>query len=88
MSDLLNEAWAIVANVNDGDWSKQSPEWQAAANAWRIKVLGGDARPEPPALPDGQTRMDNPPAAGAPKNWKWGYLRCGCCNDGYGRHAR
>lgn len=38
-------------------------------------------KPEP-------TRMDNPPAAGAPKGWRWGYLPCGCRNDGYGRHQR
>jgi Holliday junction resolvasome RuvABC endonuclease subunit len=34
---------------------------------------------------------DNPagePACGAPRGWPWGYLPCGCCNDGYGRHAR
>lgn len=30
--------------------------------------------------------MDNPPAVGAPKNWLWGYLPCGCRNDGYGNH--
>jgi hypothetical protein len=32
--------------------------------------------------------MDNPSAVGAPKNWRWGYLPCGCHNDGYGRHVR
>lgn len=32
--------------------------------------------------------MDNPPAAGAPRNWRWGYLPCGCRNDGYGRHVQ
>lgn len=30
--------------------------------------------------------MDNPPACGAPRGWRWGYLPCGCCNDGYGNH--
>lgn len=34
------------------------------------------------------SRMDNAPAVGAPKYWKWGYLPCGCMNDGYGRHVR
>lgn len=34
-----------------------------------------------------KTILDNPPAAGAPKDWPWGYLPCGCCNDGYGRHV-
>lgn len=32
--------------------------------------------------------MENPAAVGAPKNSRWGYLPCGCSNDGYGRHAR
>jgi len=32
--------------------------------------------------------MDNKPACGAPKGWRWGYLPCGCANDGYGRHLR
>lgn len=35
-----------------------------------------------------RTRMDNPPAVGAPKDWRWGYLPCGCCNDGHGGHVR
>lgn len=30
--------------------------------------------------------MDNPPAVGAPKGWRFGYLPCGCRNDGTGRH--
>lgn len=30
--------------------------------------------------------MDNRPAVGAPKGWRWGYLTCGCRNDGYGYH--
>ena len=35
-----------------------------------------------------KTYMDNPPAVGAPKDWPWGYLPCGCRNDGYGGHVR
>lgn len=31
--------------------------------------------------------MDNKPAVGAPENWKWGYLPCGCRNDGFGHHV-
>jgi hypothetical protein len=34
------------------------------------------------------TYMDNPPAVGATKGWKYGYLPCGCHNDGKGNHAR
>jgi len=32
--------------------------------------------------------MDNPKAVGAPEGWCWGYLPCGCRNDGYGNHVR
>lgn len=32
------------------------------------------------------TILYNEPAIGAQKNWKWGYLPCGCLNDGYGHH--
>ena len=32
--------------------------------------------------------MDNPKAVGAPANWKWGYLPCGCRHDGHGGHVR
>lgn len=39
-------------------------------------------------IPKAKSYMDNPPAVGAPKNSRWGYLPCGCCNDGYGRHLR
>lgn len=34
------------------------------------------------------TKLDNPPACGAPKGWRWGYLPCGCRNDGFGGHER
>ena len=37
---------------------------------------------------DGRTYMDHPKAAGAPEGSRWGYLPCGCSNDGYGRHVR
>lgn len=35
-----------------------------------------------------KTVMNNPKAVGAPANWPWGHLPCGCRNDGYGRHVR
>jgi hypothetical protein len=34
IDDLHEEAWGIIANV---DWSKQTPEWQAAAARFRDK---------------------------------------------------
>jgi hypothetical protein len=38
ISDLfvaLELAWAIIANAGEGDWTRESPEWQAAAKRWR-----------------------------------------------------
>lgn len=57
------------------------PGWlqeQVTKSVEALKALPPPLRPK--------TFMDNPPACGAPKNWRWGYLDCGCRNDGYGRH--
>lgn len=27
--------WVVLANVSDGDWKKQSKDWQDAAARWR-----------------------------------------------------
>lgn len=35
--DLLEYGWAILANVSDGDWTKQSEDWQEAVMKWRDK---------------------------------------------------
>lgn len=32
---LLGWAWTIIANASEGDWTKQTPEWQEAAANWR-----------------------------------------------------
>lgn len=32
---LLYQAWTVIANVSEGDWTKQPFEWQAAAGRWR-----------------------------------------------------
>ena len=50
------------------------------------RIAEGDG--EKGAAPDRRTYMDNPKAVGAPANAPWGYLPCGCSNDGYGRHVR
>jgi hypothetical protein len=34
LDDAVTDAWGIIANVSGGDWSKQNPEWQAAARRW------------------------------------------------------
>lgn len=33
--DLAYTAWTIIANVSEGDWSKQTEEWRGAAVRWR-----------------------------------------------------
>jgi hypothetical protein len=39
MSGLMRDAaemlWVVLANVSEGDWTKQSVEWQEAAARWR-----------------------------------------------------
>lgn len=47
------------------------------------RVEGGLTEPSKKKEP---TYLDGKPALGAPKNWRYGYLPCGCRNDGYGRH--
>lgn len=37
--DALYQAWAIIANVSGGDWTKQPQEWQDAAAMWRDEQL-------------------------------------------------
>lgn len=32
--DLLHTAMTILANVSEGCWDRQTPEWQAAARRW------------------------------------------------------
>jgi len=42
--------WTVVANVDGGDWTKQSKEWQEAAARWRdtyFKALTAEAGQEP-----------------------------------------
>jgi hypothetical protein len=34
-SDIAYNAWCVIANVSNGDWTKQSQEWQDAAARWR-----------------------------------------------------
>lgn len=51
-----------------------------AACAKRIREAVQGDRPE--------GYMDNPKALGAPANSKYGYLPCGCSNNGKGEHVR
>ncbi len=35
----ITTAWGIIANVSDGDWTKQKIDWQNAAAKWRDEVF-------------------------------------------------
>lgn len=41
MEDLeaLEIAWGIIANAGNGDWAKETKEWQEAAAKWRDNVM-------------------------------------------------
>ena len=35
LMESLDIAWGLIANANEGDWDKATPEWRAAAERWR-----------------------------------------------------
>lgn len=39
MSNAVEEAWGIIANAGDGDWTTQTEEWQGAAEKWRDSYI-------------------------------------------------
>ena len=39
LEDELEMAWVILANAGGGDWTKETPEWQRAAGAWRDRAM-------------------------------------------------
>lgn len=42
MPNALHEAWELLANVSEGDWSLQSPSWQADTEDWRNRYMGSE----------------------------------------------
>lgn len=52
MKDALYTAWTIIANVSEGDWTKQPKEWQEAAARWRDEMLHPALREEDPRPSD------------------------------------
>lgn len=38
--DLAEVAWAVIANVGNGNWSGQSDAWRGAAENWRKQYHG------------------------------------------------
>lgn len=35
IEDAAEMLWTVVANVSEGDWTKQTKEWQESAVKWR-----------------------------------------------------
>lgn len=35
----LEAAWGIIANAGNGDWGRETTEWQDAAARWRDRVM-------------------------------------------------
>ena len=33
--DMAEMAWGIIANAGEGDWTRESHDWQKAAARWR-----------------------------------------------------
>jgi hypothetical protein len=48
---MLEAAWGLIANANEGDWDKALPEWREAAVRWRAAYHRTLERPRP-APPD------------------------------------
>gem|GEM_PF-2160498 len=50
-SDLIHEAWGVIANAGGGDWSKETPEWRSAAANFSDKMHAATlATPAPDTL--------------------------------------
>ena len=48
--DILMAAWGLLANVSEGNWERQTDEWQDAVKRWRTRyharldtVVGGES---------------------------------------------
>jgi len=47
-SDLIHEAWAVIANAGGGDWSKETTEWRSAAANFSDKMHAATRVAPPP----------------------------------------
>lgn len=41
LESKLELAWGIIANAGNGDWTKETPQWQEAAAKWRDSYTSG-----------------------------------------------
>jgi len=46
LKDAAEMLWSVLANVSNGDWKKQSEEWQTAAARWRDNYFAALAETE------------------------------------------
>ena len=44
--ELLELAWAIIANANGGDWDRATKEWKEAAETWRDGYFALNPEPD------------------------------------------
>ncbi len=43
--ELLEFAWGIIANANEGNWDKATKEWKKAAEIWRDGYFAINKKP-------------------------------------------
>lgn len=70
--DTIMDAWGIIANAGGGDWTTQTPEWQAAAARWRDYALRG---------PSERAAIRALPAPEAVKAWCGHFRTCVAYSD-------
>ncbi len=64
MADAAEMLWIVLANVSEGDWTKQTPEWQEAAARWRDNYFAAlkQTQPAGAVLPPADSRQTVPAA--------------------------
>lgn len=60
VDELLELAWGLLANAGDGDWTKETAQWQEAAARWRERYFQASPRSQPatPYTPEQLARGD------------------------------
>jgi len=66
LKDAAEMLWVVLVNVNGGDWTKQTQEWQEAAARWRDNYLA--VMREFPPHKEECTPPEAPPEPPTPEN--------------------
>ena len=37
--EVIMAAWGLIANAGEGNWERETPEWQEAALRWRDEMF-------------------------------------------------